>query len=111
MSTSGNPSMYSANQHLSSPEAPKSGSAGNSMIYGDSTGSKVGSKTFSTFFNKEVLLGATLFGALSPGLLLTIPPESRGVLMSGQTSPRAIAVHTGVFVLAYGLGRKFFGTD
>lgn len=47
------------------------------------------------------LIGASvLFFALSPGVLLTIPAGSRGLLRSGQTSIAAAAVHTLVFVVA-----------
>jgi hypothetical protein len=37
---------------------------------------------------------------LSPGVLLTIPAGSRGLLASGQTSVVAAAVHAAVFVAA-----------
>jgi hypothetical protein len=42
---------------------------------------------------------AVLFFVLSPGVLLTLPPGSKGVLMSGQTSILAAAVHAVVFVV------------
>lgn len=42
-----------------------------------------------------------LFFVLSPGVLLTLPPGGRGLLMSGQTSLLAAAVHAVVFALAY----------
>lgn len=38
-----------------------------------------------------------LFFILSPGVLLTLPPGGRGVLMSGQTSMIAALVHAFVF--------------
>ena len=38
-----------------------------------------------------------LFFLLSPGVLLTIPPMSGGLFMSGQTSILAAAVHAFVF--------------
>jgi len=47
-----------------------------------------------------ILIAGVLFALLSPGLLITIPPESRGLWMSLQTSVPAILVHTVVFVLA-----------
>ena len=50
--------------------------------------------------NPLLLLGA-LFVILSPGVLLTIPPLSRGLFMSGQTSFIAVVVHAVVFCLAY----------
>jgi hypothetical protein len=40
-----------------------------------------------------------LFVLLSPGVLLTLPPGSRGVFFSGQTSLAAAVVHGLVFVL------------
>ena len=45
------------------------------------------------------LLCGLLFFLLSPGVLLTIPPCSRGLFVSGQTSVLAAAVHAVVFVL------------
>jgi hypothetical protein len=44
-----------------------------------------------------------LFFVLSPGVLLTLPPGGKGVLMSGQTSLLAALVHAFVFafVVAY----------
>jgi hypothetical protein len=41
-----------------------------------------------------------LFFLLSPGVLLTIPPMSGGLFMSGQTSILAAAVHAFVFAFA-----------
>jgi len=49
-----------------------------------------------------------LFLALSPGMLLTLPPGSKGVFMSGQTSPASALVHTVVFALVFALLRKQF---
>ena len=43
---------------------------------------------------------AVLFFVLSPGVLLTLPPGSRGILASGQTSLAAAAVHALVFMVA-----------
>ena len=43
---------------------------------------------------------AILFFVLSPGVLLTLPPGSRGVFGSGQTSVMAAAVHAIVFMIA-----------
>jgi hypothetical protein len=45
------------------------------------------------------LLCGLLFFLLSPGVLLTIPPGSRGLFVSGQTSVLAAAVHAVVFVI------------
>ena len=51
---------------------------------------------------------AVLFFVLSPGVLLTLPPGSKGVFMSGQTSILAAAVHAVVFVVvAYYIKRYF----
>ena len=47
-----------------------------------------------------LLLLGFLFFILSPGILLTLPPGSRGVLVSGQTSVAAAAVHALVFMVA-----------
>jgi hypothetical protein len=55
-------------------------------------------------------MSAALFLALSPGLLLTLPPGSGGVFTSGQTSKVAVLVHALVYLLAYsvlGLPRKY----
>jgi Protein of unknown function (DUF3339) len=46
------------------------------------------------------LLIAVLFFVLSPGVLLTLPPGSRGIFASGQTSLAAAAVHALVFMVA-----------
>ena len=45
------------------------------------------------------LLCGLLFFLLSPGVLLTIPPGSKGLFVSGQTSILAAAVHAVVFVV------------
>lgn len=45
------------------------------------------------------LLCGLLFFLLSPGVLLTIPPGSKGLFVSGQTSVLAAAVHAVVFVV------------
>lgn len=42
---------------------------------------------------------AVLFFVLSPGVLLTLPPGSKGVFTSGQTSLAAAAVHALVFMV------------
>ena len=44
---------------------------------------------------------AIIFFLLSPGVLLTIPPGSNGLFMSGQTSILAAAVHALVFVVVH----------
>ena len=45
------------------------------------------------------LLCGLLFFLLSPGVLLTIPPGSKGLFVSEQTSLLAAAVHAVVFVI------------
>lgn len=44
-------------------------------------------------------LATLLFVVLSPGVLLTLPPGSKGVFMSSQTSLLAVLVHAVVFYL------------
>ena len=46
----------------------------------------------------SLLVAGLLFFILSPGVLLTIPPCSKGLFASGQTSIAAAAVHAVVFV-------------
>ena len=58
----------------------------------------------------DLVVPAVLFVILSPGVLLTIPPKSRGVFMSGQSSITAIGVHTLVFALIFSLLRGQFPT-
>jgi hypothetical protein len=56
----------------------------------------------------DLIVPAVLFVLLSPGVLLTLPPGSRGVFMSGQTSLIAVGVHTLVFALVFSFLRKNF---
>tara|TARA_B110000211_G_scaffold26530_1_gene27047 strand:+ start:1604 stop:2008 length:405 start_codon:yes stop_codon:yes gene_type:complete len=56
----------------------------------------------------DMLVTTTLFLALSPGLLLTLPPGSGGVLASGQTSLPAALTHAVVFAVVFALLRKQF---
>ena len=56
----------------------------------------------------DLLVTTTLFIALSPGLLLTLPPGSGGVLQSGQTSIPAAVTHAVVFAVVFALLRKQF---
>ena len=58
--------------------------------------------------NANILVPVILFILLSPGVLLTLPPLSKGIFMSGQTSITAVIVHAVVFALVYGLLRKVF---
>jgi hypothetical protein len=56
----------------------------------------------------DLLVTTSLFIALSPGLLLTIPPGSGGLLRSGQTSIPAALTHAVVFAVIFALLRKQF---
>lgn len=48
----------------------------------------------------KVLIAPTLlFILLSPGLLLTLPPQGDSYFHSGQTSTVAILVHSAVFLV------------
>jgi hypothetical protein len=56
----------------------------------------------------DIVVPIVLFIALTPGVLLTIPPGAKGLFMSGETSGPAIAVHTLVFALVFSLLRGAF---
>jgi hypothetical protein len=56
----------------------------------------------------DLIVATVLFLALSPGLLLTLPPGSGGVLKSGQTSIPAAVTHAVVFAVVFALLRKQF---
>lgn len=56
----------------------------------------------------DLIVTTVLFVALSPGMLLTLPPGSKGVLTSGQTSQASALVHTVVYALVFALLRKQF---
>lgn len=56
----------------------------------------------------DLIVTTVLFLALSPGLLLTLPPGSGGVLKSGQTSISAAVTHAVVFAVIFALLRKQF---
>jgi hypothetical protein len=56
----------------------------------------------------DLLVTTTLFLALSPGLLLTLPPGSGGVFRSGQTSLPAALTHAIVFAVVFALLRRQF---
>jgi hypothetical protein len=62
----------------------------------------------STMTQASLIVPAILFILLSPGVLLTIPPGSGGLFMSGQTSVQSAAVHTLVFALLYAFIRGQF---
>jgi hypothetical protein len=56
----------------------------------------------------DLIVTTTLFLALSPGMLLTIPPGSGGLLRSGQTSVSASITHAVVFAVVFALLRRSF---
>ena len=56
----------------------------------------------------DLLVTTSLFLALSPGLLLTLPPGSGGVFRSGQTSLPAALTHAIVFAVVFALLRHQF---
>jgi hypothetical protein len=56
----------------------------------------------------DLIVPALLFILLSPGVLLTLPPGSKGIFRSGQTSLVAVGVHTLVFALVFSFLRKNF---
>ena len=56
----------------------------------------------------DLIVTTSLFLALSPGLLLTLPPGSGGVFRSGQTSIPAVLTHAIVFAVIFALLRRQF---
>ena len=56
----------------------------------------------------DPIVTTVLFLALSPGLLLTLPPGSGGVFRSGQTSLAAALTHAIVFAVVFALLRRQF---
>jgi hypothetical protein len=56
----------------------------------------------------DIVVPLILYIALTPGVLLTIPPGAKGLFMSGETSGAAVAVHTLVFALVFSLLRGAF---
>jgi hypothetical protein len=56
----------------------------------------------------DLVATTVLFIALSPGLLLTLPPGSGGAFMSGQTSITAAMTHAVVFALVFAILRRQF---
>jgi hypothetical protein len=57
---------------------------------------------------QDLIVTTCLFLILSPGMLLTLPPGSKGVLMSGQTSISAAVTHAVVFAVIFAILRKRF---
>lgn len=58
--------------------------------------------------NADIIVPLLLFVILTPGVLLTIPPVSKGIFMSGQTSNLSVLVHTLVFAATFAFLRKQF---
>jgi hypothetical protein len=58
---------------------------------------------------EKIIIPFILFQALSPGLLLTLPPGSGGVFTSGQTSVTAVILHALVFIAAYAAIARVMG--
>jgi hypothetical protein len=56
----------------------------------------------------DLIVTTALFVALSPGMLLTLPPGSGGVFASGETSKTAMLAHTVVYAVVFALLRKQF---
>ena len=56
----------------------------------------------------DLIVTTALFLALSPGLLLTLPPGSGGVFRSGQTSLPAVLTHAIVFAVIFAVLRRQF---
>jgi ABC-type Mn2+/Zn2+ transport system permease subunit len=56
----------------------------------------------------DIVMPLLLYVVLTPGVLLTLPPGSKGVFMSGQTSTPAVGVHTLVFAIVFALLRSKF---
>ena len=54
----------------------------------------------------DLIVTATLFVILSPGLLLTLPPGSGGVFRSGQTSMLAVVLHSIVLAVLFAILRR-----
>jgi hypothetical protein len=56
----------------------------------------------------DLLMTALLFALLSPGMILTLPPGSRGVFSSGETSVTSVFVHALVFAVVFAFLRRQF---
>ena len=54
----------------------------------------------------DLIVTATLFVILSPGLLLTLPPGSGGVFRSGQTSMLSEVLHSIVLAVLFAILRR-----
>ena len=56
----------------------------------------------------DIIVPLVLFIVLTPGVLLTIPPASKGLFMSGQTTGNAVIVHSVVYAIVYAILRGKF---
>jgi hypothetical protein len=56
----------------------------------------------------DIVVPPILFILLTPGILLTIPPGSGGLFMSGQTTRAAVCVHTLVYSVVFATMRTLF---
>tara|TARA_B110000285_G_scaffold231518_1_gene300432 strand:- start:9 stop:401 length:393 start_codon:yes stop_codon:yes gene_type:complete len=56
----------------------------------------------------DLLVTTALFLLLSPGLLLSIPPGSKGLYMSGETGVESVMIHAVVFAVVFALLRRQF---
>jgi hypothetical protein len=56
----------------------------------------------------DLIVPSVLFILLTPGVLLTIPPGSGGLFMSGQTSKAAAGVHSLVYAVVFATMRTMF---
>jgi hypothetical protein len=56
----------------------------------------------------DLITPALLFIILTPGMILTIPPGSDGVLFSTQTSLVAVLVHATIFSITFASIRGLF---
>jgi hypothetical protein len=70
---------------------------------------RIVAKVYGLVLTKTDLIVTTLlFIALSPGILLTIPPSSKGMFMSGETSLVAMLLHTLVYAIVFAFLRQTF---
>jgi hypothetical protein len=58
----------------------------------------------------DLIVPAVLFVLLTPGVLLTLPPSTKGIWMSGQSTLLSTGVHALVFALVFSFLRKNFAS-
>jgi len=56
----------------------------------------------------DILVPLLLFIILMPGVILTLPPGSKGVFFSGQSSTNSVIVHSIVYAIVYAFIRGSF---